>query len=600
MATPNLQPDLNFFPNAQSVGTQPSPWFTVANQFLPRNLQEVIKWSKYIIMQSPTAAEVIRKYCTYPITEFIVDTKSKELETRYKSIFESFKLKTALQDIGFDYHTLGNVFVSVFFPIQRTLICPSCKTGYNAKKATFFTFKQFKFHGKCPKCSNTSYFQVHDMKSINVADMNIIKWDPACIVVNHNPITGEYEYFYKIPNDIKTRIRKGDTLFINSLPWPFIEAVQKNKDFKFDNDNIFHLRNISTGAMVEGCSVPPLITLYNLVFYQATLRKANESIAVEHMAPLRVIFPAAGSQNADPVVAMSMRNFVSNMTDAIKKHKQDHNHVLIAPNPVGVQAIGGDGKNLLVSQEIQQAEEMILLSLGVSRELLSGQTNWTSSTVGLRLLANALQTYLIQVIGVLNWIMTKTTSYLGIETVHVDMTPFKLSDDDTVKSLLVQLATNPQVPSPVSMTSTFEALGMNYEDELEKQKKDAISKAVAEVEMQYEVDEARYLAAKNIETRLNRNTDYQALLTQAQNIAMSLLKEAPEMAQEALNQIKLSSYPLYVMVMKLLEEYRTNIGAQQQQEAEIQSAQGAAAEAGAKGEGEGGGSPAPVAAEGGQ
>jgi hypothetical protein len=82
---------------------------------MPRNLHDVIRWARYITVQSPTTTEVIRKQCTYPITEFIVDTNSDEIEAKYKELFESFKLKQKLQDIGFDYHTLGNVFVSVYF-----------------------------------------------------------------------------------------------------------------------------------------------------------------------------------------------------------------------------------------------------------------------------------------------------------------------------------------------------------------------------------------------------------------------------------------------------------------------------------------------------
>jgi hypothetical protein len=80
------------------------------------------------------------------------------------------------------------------------------------------------------------------------------------------------------------------------------------------------------------------------------------------------VFPQPQTANSDPVVAMSLRNFVDNMELAIKKHKSDKGYFLIAPGPVGYQPVGGEGKNLLVSAEIQQAEDQILLALGVSRE----------------------------------------------------------------------------------------------------------------------------------------------------------------------------------------------------------------------------------------
>lgn len=539
----------NLFSNS---GSTPSPWFTVANQFLPRNLHDVIKWARYITIQSPTATEVIRKLCTYPITDFIVNTDSDQIKDRYKAIFESFKLKQTLQDVGFDYYTLGNVFVSIYFPVQRNLICPNiaCGTIYNAKKAEFLTFKNYSFIGECPKCRHKGNFIRSDIKSHNIADMNLIKWDPENIAVAHNQITGESEYYYRIPNDIKNKVKRGDRLFVNSVPWGFIDAIKNNQDFKFDANNIFHLRNLSTGAIVDGCSIPPLISLFNLVFYQATLRKANEAIATEHMNPLRVVFPQPQTANSDPVVAMSMKNFVDNMQDAIKKQKKDKNYFLIAPSPIGYQSIGGEGKNLLVSAEIDQAEEAILLSLGVSKELLSGTTNWTSSTVGLRLLENTMLGYTTQIVKLTNWVMSKVTTYLNVTNCDITMVPFRLADDDILKQNLVQLLE----ANKVSNTTVYESMRMDYKEELKRMKEDAISIAVMQVEQQASVDQAVFLAAKKAGDQLDRNTDYQAKLAQAQEIAQQLSGQDPAMAVDILNQMKLTDYPLYILVNKLLME----------------------------------------------
>ena len=147
-----------------------NPYFTVANQFLPRNLHDVIRWSRYITIQSPVTTEVIRKLSTYPITDFIVDSNSENTRDKYKEVFKSFRLKPSLHDIGFEYYTVGNVFVSMYFPIHRSLTCPSCKTIYNAKKAEFTNFKKFEFHGTCPNehCGYKGVFLVKDTKSLNI------------------------------------------------------------------------------------------------------------------------------------------------------------------------------------------------------------------------------------------------------------------------------------------------------------------------------------------------------------------------------------------------------------------------------------------------
>jgi hypothetical protein len=555
---PPLMPGAGGMPGGGSYAPNTNPFFTVSNQFLPRNLHDVIRWARYITMQSPVTTEVIRKLSTYPITDFIVDTKSERVKERYKEVFKSFKLKQQLYDIGFEYYTIGNVFISIYFPIIRSLICPACSTVYTAKKASFISFKKFGFHGTCPACKFSGEFKRTDTKSMNVADMNLVKWDPTHIVVNNNPITGENEYYYKIPNDIKRRVQQGDKLFVNSVPWGLIEAVKNNQDFKFDENHIFHLKNVSAGHSINGIAVPPLISLFPLVYYQATLRKANEAISTDHMNPLRVVFPQAQTANSDPVVAISMRSFVGNMTEALAKHRRDKNHVLIAPMPIGYQAVSGEGKNLLVSQEIQQAEESILLSLGVSRELLTGVTNWQSSTVGLRLLQNTMTTYTDQMMALVNWVMLHVSKYIGIETCDITLVPFKLTDDDNLRQALLNLVqTGGAAPSDL-----YESFGMDYNKVLESVQKDAISKAVKDVETKFAVEQAVFLASKEVVDRFDKDNDYRNALAKAQAVAQQLYQADPMTQVTVLGQLEVTDYPMYVLVSTLVANFQENQAAQ--------------------------------------
>jgi hypothetical protein len=545
-----------------NFATSSSPWFSVSNQFLPRNLHDVIRWAKYITVQSPVTTEVIRKFATYPITDFIVKTKSEATKSKYEEIFKSFKLKSALHNIGFEYYTVGNVFVSIYFPIHRTLYCPVCNGNTAAKAAEFAQFKNYQFVGNCPHCDAKGVtFHRRDTKSVNIEDMNLIQWDPININVNFNPITGEYEYYYKIPNDVKRRIREGDKLFVNSVPWGFIEAVQNNQDFKFDKNNIFHLKNLSAGQQINGVAVPPLVSLFYLVFYQATLRKANESIATDFMSPLRVIFPQAQTANSDPVSSISLRNFVERMQANLVKHKQDNNHVVVAPTPIGYQAISGEGKNLLVATEIQQAEDSILLALGVSRELLAGTTNWTSSTTGLRLLENTMLCYTGQITELISWVMSRVSKYLGVESCEVDLTPFKLTDDPNLQQMLIQTVQT----NNGSLSSLYESFGMKFSDELDNMREDAVARAVNEVKTKLQVDQSTYLAAKETGDTFDRSGDYKVALAKAQQIAEQLYTADDGTKRAILNRLKLEDYAMYMLVGKLLEEYAEEQATQVQQ-----------------------------------
>lgn len=530
-----------------------NPFYSVGNQFLPRNLHDVIRWVRFITINSPVTTEVLRKLATYPITAFEFQSADPAVKSKYKTIEKSFRLKSVLHDIGFQYYTIGNVFVSIHFPIVRTYSCPNCKLVTSAKDATFLKFREYKMSGKCPNCGNNSVHIRHDAKSLNIQDMNVIIWDPINISVNNNPITGKSEYYYTIPNEIKRKIQQGDKFLLDTIPWEFVEAIKENKQFLFGEDRIYHLKNLDMGFSVSGVSIPPLVSHFGLVFYQATLRKANESIATDYMAPMRVVYPAPQTGNSDPVVTISMRNFASKMEEAFMKHKQDNNHIVIAPVPIGYQAVSGEGKTLLVTQEIAQAEESLLLSMGVSRELLSGSTNWTSSTVGLRMLRNTLDSYVGQIEELLDWIFLKTSTYLGISYSPVTLTPFQLTDDEFVKNMAASLTQ----AGGMSMTTLYSAMGKNYDDELELMLEEAKTKARHDIRVQYEVELAQYMEGLEINKIADKDTSYTEALKKCQDLASQLINAGPDTTREVLNELKVTNYADYLMTAKLLEEMRT-------------------------------------------
>lgn len=531
-----------------------NPYFTLANQFLPRNLHDVIRWARYITLQSPVTTEVLRKYSTYPVTDFVVDSTSKGVRDRYEEIIKRFQLKSILHDVGFEYHSIGNVFLSIYFPISRTLTCPSCKAGYSAKTAKFLKFKNYEFHGACPKCGFSGNFKRVDHRSINVKDINIVKWDPNHIAVNHNPITNESEYFYTIPNDIKRRIRDGDRLFLDTIPWGFVEAVRDSQDFKFDRENIFHMRNMSAGQQINGIAVPPLISLFGLVFYQATLRKANEAVATDHMTPTRIIYPQAQTGNSDPVVAFSMANFTQRMKQAFRQRRQDANHIVFAPVPVGYQEVSGNGRSLLVSQEIEQAEQSILLALGVSRELLSGLTNWTSSTVGLRLLKNTLDCYVGQLEEFLDWLFERVSNYIGIESCKVSLVPFKLTDDDALRQMMVQLYQAGQL----SKGSLFDALGIDVDEDGKRSIQDAINRELTTLRTEQQVNQAVFFEGRKIQQE-SKDSEYKDSLEKAYALTEQLLSADDPTRMHTLKQLELHDEAMYLMVSRLLERERRKI-----------------------------------------
>ena len=571
-----LNPTPSGMMDSYEVGQLPSPFFTQANQFIPRSFHDIIKWSRYFTTQAPTSTVVIRNLSSYPITEFIVESNNEQTIETYKRIFKTIRLKERMSDTGFDYYTLGNVYTSIYFPIDRHLHCPNCKSSFEVKSAmrtNAAVFKKWVFQGECPACNHQVTYKVVDTKSRDITRINLIKWKPEHVSLNHNPVTGESEFYYTIPGDVKRKIMMGDPLFLATVPWSMVEAVRYNKDYLFDSSNIYHMKSISMGNMIDGLGIPPLISHYGLVFYQQMLRKANEAVAAEHMVPLRVLFPQQNSANGDPIAQMSLRGFAQHMKKTMRHMKNDPNHILIAPTPIGYQQLGGQGRSLLVNQELQYAEEQQLMSMGVSRELLSGTTNWTSSTVGLRLLENTMNNYVGQLKELINWIMEKIAQYLSIEITETKLVPFKLTDNEALKAAMLDMWKE----KVISASTLLEAYGMDYDEELDKMGNDQIAMAEKQIEIDHKLERAMHAKSKGLQSEKD-SSGYEDSRKEAYAIVKKVLAaQTPEQQRDILLKVQQDDPTMYQTVMRLLNDM-PNPGSNEEQAGEQNGSQSAGTE----------------------
>lgn len=534
-------------------GGSPNPFYLISSQFLPRTYSDVIRWSRFVMTQSPTLTEVIRKQATYPITEFIIDTPNENHKKKWKELIKSLKLKNFLNEVGFNHYSLGNVYISIYFPIKRFLKCPTCNTEYEyTSSQKFIKFKNFKFEGTCQKCDMPCTFERIDRKSMAVEDMNLISWPAEHVAVHRNPITNACEYYYNIPNYVKKGVMLGDPLYISSTPWSIIEAVKDGKEFKFDNKNFYHLKNLSMGDMLNGYGVPPLISLYSLVFYQVLLRRANEAIATEHLTPMRMISPRQGSAGADPSIQLNMKNFARNMEENIRKFKKDPNHIVISPVPADIGNLGGEGRALLITQELQASEETILMGMGVPRELMAGTINWQSSTVGLRLLENIMTGYIIQIKDLLEWIADKINTYHGFQDVKLDMVPFKLTDDEQLRQQLAALVQQ----NAVSLSTYLKAFNLDLEEELNKMKDDASKMAAHEIEKDHVVALTKFARAKDVASDRDTDDAFSKTQEKAVPIAQQIIEiQDPNEQKKSLMLIKSKDPGMYEQVVHYMNQY---------------------------------------------
>ena len=409
----------------------PSPFFDVAHTYLPDTVKQMFQWCRYYTLTNPLIAAVVNKMAEYPITDIIIDTDNDGTKKLWTDFFEdTLQLRAFLVDIGLFYMCYGNALVSVNYPFRKFLVCRQCKKMTLAHKAQF-RFRNFKFFLEC-SCGHHGESDVKDIPIRSPGEIRLILWSPEDITIRYNDLTGRSTYFYTIPRNVKNDIVMGKKSAITQTPQIFIDAVRRQKSIILNPDNIFHFRrpSILTGSKDKAWGVPLVLPVLKDVFYLQVLKKAQEAIALERIVPLTVLFPQPGSGSSDPYATISLSKWREQVGMEVQRWRFDRNYLPIMPLPIGSQNIGGDGRALLLGQEIRIWSEHIIAGMGVPQEFVFGGLQYSGSNVSLRMLENQLLRYVSDQLRMIkNFVVKNVAAWMDWPMVNVRFKPFKMADD---------------------------------------------------------------------------------------------------------------------------------------------------------------------------
>lgn len=433
----------------------PSPFFDVAHTYMPDTLRQMYRWCRYYYLTNPIIAAVVNKMAEYPVTDIIVETENDGLKAHWDEFLEdTIKLRSFLIDIGLYYQCYGNAIISIHYPFVKYLTCSMCGKSFPAK-ALQYRFQSYDFVMHCPECGSNSKAVAKDIYIKSPRQLRMILWNPEDIVTVHNPITGEDEYLYEVPRALRNDIELGKPHIIQNLPQLVIDAVRKGRLIRLNPDNVYHIRRPSllVGGKDSGMGVPTLLPVLKDTFYLQILKKANEAIAMERVYPLSIVFPQAASQTSDPFSTINLTKWRDQIQMEIARWRVDRAYIPILPLPVGHQVIGGDGRSLLLTQEVQMWTDQIVAGMGVPREFIFGGLQWSGSNVSLRMLENHFLRYISDLRRfVRNFVIKNVAAYLEWPTVEARFKPFKMADDLQRKALIFQYNTAGKVSDSTLIT----------------------------------------------------------------------------------------------------------------------------------------------------
>jgi hypothetical protein len=570
---------------------------------------------EFIVANNPIAAAGIKKLSEVPITSLRysagddVEEGSFSNKDSWKSILENnLNIRAALLNISYNAHLYGNCFISVYAPIVRFLICDTCGSRINinhSQKLKAFIEKRkdqaideayeevehgdskgndysriyqqqkndrqkLKFKCLCRQCKAVTVHTAKDTPIKKKEDINIVIWNPNHIKLAGNPISGEEEIYYDIPDELKSAIKQNDPLLLSTTPIPIIESAITNKIFKFSKNSIFHLKKEAISGISTSWGIPSLTAAIPAFLTLMILRKANEKIAADYMVPLRIMFPSQQANPSEMFNYMNGTNFVQKMRTMIERWKADPSGVQTTPFPVGTETILGDGKLLTLNAEIEQLEANIANSLGIPIEFIKGGLSYTAQGSSLRLLENQLAKITAGLDDAIEFIVNKVSRILHKEPIPIKLIPFKIIDDLQEKAAIIQLASSGQ--GMISKATILEMFNLDANNELNRsveEQKDEVKRQIQLQDYQQEVASSIEEKAKQKE-QMNTGSfemlNQQALMQEAQVYAQQLSQMDPGMRKSQLDEMAKTNYIMYGVVKALLEmqDHKQDYAAAQQ------------------------------------
>lgn len=445
----------------------PDPFLDIASTRLPKSRKKLLELCYLFSTTHPQIAPIVRKLSKYPITKLIITSENGQssMEDKWRDILEDdMNIYEIAESVGLDFFGYGNCFLIVHKPFIRAYECQNCGHAMEAGKVKYY-IKRDNLYGKCNNCNTKTRLEAKDEPVKTTERLNLVRLKPQNMYIRRNELTGQATYYYDVPEELKKAVanQNPDREYIDSTPWPYVEAALNDKKIKFHSSKILHLKEPSLSGDDMNWGNPIVLPALKDAYLNQIYKKADESAANERSLPVRFVYPSPNSGEG-PLQTISLSKFTNFLEESLNMWRHDKNAVLPVPFPVETSQVGGDAKRFATAELRQLAVKEIIGSTGVPQGFLSDKMSWSGGSVQLRMLENMLMSYLRALDRMLKFAVDEVAKLTNIPRVSVRFKPFKMADDTQKLQLVMRLAEAKQV----SYKEVLQRLDLNWDDQHEQ------------------------------------------------------------------------------------------------------------------------------------
>ena len=358
-----VDPSQRMFGDPRNKSRYPSPFFDVSQQYIPPTIKELFKWVYFYATNNSFLGPALGKIARYPITDLILEDTNQQLIEYWKGLLNNtMQIKAFNMEANLDLVTYGNGFITISYPFSRFLECQACKqrTPWKAakKKIDNLTFKL-----QCPKCGSNEKAKVIDIPFKSIENIRLIRINPEFIDIKYNESSGKHTYLYAIPDKLRRMIMAGDPDILEDTPMIYIDAIKQRRKIRLSAQNLFHLKTPTLAGKDMGWGMPRISVALKDLYYFYTLRRGQEAIINEHIGALDIIFPQANGK-MDPYVHTDLSSWREEINKQLASRRKDPNYKAVLPFPIGHERIGGDGKSMMLTPELDFLSKTIVGACG--------------------------------------------------------------------------------------------------------------------------------------------------------------------------------------------------------------------------------------------
>lgn len=461
--------------SGNSIYTYPkfySPRILESNINLPKDLKTQNAWNRIYYATNPIVRCCINTHATCSVGKFNIECEDSSIKQFFEDMLNDIDIVNVINNISIEFWKMGEAFPYLQFDNNR---------------------------------GTWSYCFIHN---------------PDYIVVKLNPLMTEPLFFLIIDESLKNIINSkniDEIELLKSFTPREIEYLRKSNMIPLEPFNISHIKMTASPYDIRGTSL--IASCYRDLMLYDKIREAKIAQADSLINPITIFKLGDPNGNYKPT-----DEDIRRWAEMFYESYANHNYTIFTHGMVSVERLSASGQTLDMSQDLEMCVKNIMTGLLMPTSLLDQDYgSYANSSVALEVLISRYEYFRN---SLKRWIEKKVFEPIarvqdfyrlqnGTKRLIYPRVRFEkihLKDTENYLSQVIQYVGDIGKEGKISIQTLYEALGIDYNVELKKIRKQMIDSIIIEKEREaltnMDLNELRTLTP---ETVIVNNTDLNTL-----------------------------------------------------------------------------------------